>query len=214
MTTSDRTRAAREKTGAAAETTKDQASAAASGVRDAAGETAQTAREQAGAVAGEAMAQARGTADVLREQIREQAVDQTQRLTSALREMCSDLTGRAEAGDRDTPATRLLHQAAGRGERLAEYLDSHGPDGLLADAQDFARRRPGAFLAGAALAGFAIGRLAKSVRQTTGSAIESTGDPGVGERVPADETLDRRSGATAVTGAGIGETPVTVREGS
>jgi hypothetical protein len=40
------------------------------------------------------------------------------------------------------------------------------------DVQDIARERPAAFLGGAALAGFAVGRLAKAGRSQTGRRAE------------------------------------------
>jgi hypothetical protein len=53
--------------------------------------------------------------------------------------------------------------AADGGRRAAGYLDERGLDGAIEELQRFARRRPGVFLAGAALAGFAAGRIAKAV---------------------------------------------------
>jgi hypothetical protein len=56
---------------------------------------------------------------------------------------------------------------------MADYLDRHGPEGVLREVQDFARRRPGAFLATALAAGFVVGRLGKGVAK----ADENAGKP-------------------------------------
>ncbi|MBE1603490.1 hypothetical protein [Actinopolymorpha pittospori] len=48
-------------------------------------------------------------------------------------------------------------------------------DGILQDVEGFARRRPVAFLVGAAAAGFAVGRLARAA--TKGQTRPLTADP-------------------------------------
>ncbi|MGV2922065.1 hypothetical protein RMO59_40120, partial [Streptomyces alfalfae] len=50
-----------------------------------------------------------------------------------------------------------------------------GPDGLVSDLQDFARRKPGVFLAGAALAGFVAARAGKGVSAAGSSAAPDAG---------------------------------------
>ena len=53
-------------------------------------------------------------------------------------------------------------QAANWLDTCANAIDERGLEGLSADVVDFARRRPGLFLAGAAVAGVAVGRLIRS----------------------------------------------------
>src|SRR2546425_369299 len=62
--------------------------------------------------------------------------------------------------------------------RVADHIERRGVEGVLNDAQDFARRRPGAFLLGCTAAGFAVGRLIR------GGAVSSGGSDGgaIGER--------------------------------
>lgn len=76
------------------------------------------------------------------------------------------------------------------GRQLADYLDHHGPDGVLREVQDFARRRLGAFLATALAAGFVVGRLGKSVAKA---------DPDAGK--PTSDTYASRYPSTVATGA-------------
>jgi hypothetical protein len=63
----------------------------------------------------------------------------------------------------DSPVRALVSDVADRTRKTADYLADRGPEGLLADVQDFARRRPVVFLAAAAAAGFVVGRLGKGI---------------------------------------------------
>jgi hypothetical protein len=80
-------------------------------------------------------------------------------------------------GDRtQTPAATVVARVADGGRQLADYLDRHGPEGVLREVQDFARRRPGAFLGVALAAGFVVGRLGKGVTRA-GAAAGTSGKP-------------------------------------
>jgi hypothetical protein len=149
---------------------KEQASAAAGQARQAAGEVAGTGAEQAKAVAGEARQQAGSAIHDLRQRVMEEGQGQADRLAGTVRQWSDDLAGLAQNAPGDSPARSLAAQAADQGHRAADYLDKNGVEGLVGDLQDFARRRPGAFLGGAVLAGLAVGRLAKA-----GKAAQSTG---------------------------------------
>ncbi|WP_326595205.1 hypothetical protein [Streptomyces sp. NBC_01803] len=133
------------------------------------------AREQARSVTGQARDHARTTAHDLRGRVADEAGSQARRTVGAVRQWADDLAGLADNAPADSPARGMVAQAADRGHRAADYLDERGIDGLIEDVQGFARQRPAAFLGGAALAGFAIGRLVKIGR------ADSTGqDPSAG----------------------------------
>lgn len=138
-----------------------------------------TAKEQVGRVAGEAADQARNLADEFRQQVSGQAQVQTHRLSENLRRLSQDLHDMSHSAKPDSPAGSAVRRIAEGSGQLADHVEHRGPQGLLDDVQDFARRRPGAFLAGAALAGFAVARLSKS----TAAASTSTGtrETGVAE---------------------------------
>ena len=71
------------------------------------------------------------------------------------------LTGRPdEAG----PLAGLPRRRPARVSAIADRLETGGPQGLLDDVTDFARRRPIVFLAAAGGAGFVVGRLARAGR--------------------------------------------------
>jgi hypothetical protein len=147
-------------------------SGAATGVADAAKEAAGTAKEEArnvaqaakseaGAVLDEAKGQVRRLAVQARDQAREGVRGQHSQLVDKLRQVADELG--EMAGDGGSPARAVVSDLSQRGRRLAAYLADRGPEGVLAEVQDFARRRPAAFLAGAAVAGFLVGRVGKNV---------------------------------------------------
>ncbi|WP_078491768.1 hypothetical protein [Streptomyces yerevanensis] len=144
------------------ETAQQEASATADRARQAAGEVTETAAEQARAVTSEARQQAVTVVRDLRESLTGQAEAQTRRAAGTLRKWADDLSGLARHAPDDSPTHGLVAQAAQGSQRAAEYLDRQGPQGLVTDVEYFARRRPGVFLGGAALAGFLVGRLAKA----------------------------------------------------
>lgn len=138
-----------------------------------------TAKEQAQRVADEAREQARSLVGDAREHALRQAEDQTGRLSQALHEWSRQadalLDGRPDdAGNLGSWAREASNQL----ERLANRVDERGFRGLAEDVQGFARRRPGAFLAGAAAAGFAVARLGRGA-QGAQQSDESTSQPAV-----------------------------------
>lgn len=148
---------------AVAKTAQDKAGEGAGLVGDKAAEVAGTAKEQAGNVAGEATAQARDFVDELRDQLQDQANVQTRRLADNVRKLSDELRVMGDSGGRDSGAAGVVRQVADGGHKVAARIEERGPDGLLGDLRDFARRRPGVFLAGAAVAGFALARAGKGV---------------------------------------------------
>jgi hypothetical protein len=148
--------------------TVEQARTAASGL-------AGTAREQAGVVASEAQTQAGQVMDQMRERLSHEAHSQTERAAQNLRRWAEDLTSMAESGKPEAPTQQAMARVAEGGRRAADYLDERGVNGLVDEVQEFARRRPGAFLLGAAVTGFVVGRLAKAT--TSGKPEQSPQTP-------------------------------------
>jgi len=200
-----------------AEQGKEAAGQAATDVKD-------TAKEQAQRVAGEAKTQARNVASDLRSKASEQARTQNDKLVGTIRQTADQLDDMR--GDRqDSPAATVVSRVADGGRQLADYLDRNGPEGVLREVQDFARRRPGAFLATALAAGFVVGRLGKGVAKadsdagTDGSikprsdAFVSTPDPAYrpGYADPAIDPAPSYLTSTEYASTGTG-TPVVVEE--
>ncbi|MFI5683015.1 hypothetical protein [Streptomyces sp. NPDC051636] len=144
------------------ETAKAQASATADQARQAAGQVVGTAAEQAKTVVGEARQQAGTVIEELRSRAIGEAEGQVRRAAGMLRQWSDDAAGLAGNAQGESPARSLAAQAADGGHRAADYLEKQGMEGVLSDVRGFARRRPGAFLGGALLAGLAVGRLAKA----------------------------------------------------
>ncbi|WP_128374370.1 hypothetical protein [Streptomyces cavernae] len=168
----------------AGRTAKQEASATADRARQAAGEVAGTAAEQAKVVTGEAREQVGAVAGELRERVTEQVESQAQRGAETLRQWADDLSGLVDKAGRDSPAKTLVAQVADRGHRAADYLDKQGVEGMVQDVQDFARRRPGAFLGAATLAGLVIGRLAKAGSKSDGSRPRTSDEAPSGQAPP------------------------------
>ncbi|MFI9345195.1 hypothetical protein ACIG0D_28600 [Streptomyces sp. NPDC052773] len=147
---------------AAGQTAKEQASATAGQAREAAGDVAGTALDQARTVAGEARRQAGSAVGDLRGRVTEEVEGQTRRAAGTVRQWADDLAELARNAPDDSSVRSMVSQVADGGHRAADYLDRHGVEGMTEDLKGFARRRPGAFLAGAALAGLAVGRMAKA----------------------------------------------------
>ncbi|MFI1416793.1 hypothetical protein ACH4VX_02205 [Streptomyces sp. NPDC020731] len=155
--------------GSTGEKAKAETSATAGQAKQAAGQVAGTAAEQARTVVDEARQQAGTVIEDLRSRAVDEADGQTRRAAGTLRQWANDFSGLAAHAESDSPARSLAVRAGDKGQRAADYLERQGVEGLVADLQGFARRRPGVFLGGALLAGLAVGRLAK-VAQTASQA--------------------------------------------
>jgi hypothetical protein len=148
-----------------------------------------TAVEQAQRVGAETKVQARNLAADVRDRLSEQARTQNDRLAGSIRDTADQLD--EMRGDRsDSPAATVVARVADGGRQLADYLDRNGPEGVLREVQDFARRRPGAFLATALAAGFVVGRLGKGVAKADSgsSGGKPAGDAFSSRYQPAAET--------------------------
>jgi uncharacterized protein YjbJ (UPF0337 family) len=171
----------------------------------AAGDVKDTAKEQAQRVGSEARTQVRNVASDVRDRVSQQAHSQNDKLVSGIRQ-AADQLDEMRADRQDSPAATLVSRIADSGRQFADYLDHHGPEGVLREVQDFARRRPGAFLATALAAGFVVGRLGKGIAKADSSAGKPSSDSFVSGT--GYSTADRyRTGTagygdTAVTGAG------------
>jgi len=167
---------------ATADTAKDQASQVAQTSVAAAGDVAGTAKEQGGNVVSEAVTQTQNLVGQATDQITAQAGEQTQRLSNNIRQLAQELSQMANSGKQGSTAKSLVSSAADRADRAAGYLDGKQPGDLVDDLQNLGRRRPAAFLLGAAVAGIAVGRLVGGAKRAAGSSDQqdltmSTSEP-------------------------------------
>jgi hypothetical protein len=154
---------------------REQAAEVGGTTREAGQRVAGTAVEQAGQVGQEARRQARDLLEQAKGQVGDQARNGQQQASSGLRSLAQELHQMADGGDRQGPASDLAKQAADKLEEFAEWLSRREPGDLIEEVRSLARRRPGAFLLGAAAAGAVAGRLTRGAVD----ANRDTGDRGL-----------------------------------
>lgn len=120
--------------------------------------------DQAKSVAGEATRQARDLMDEARVELTAQAYEQQQRLAGGLRSFGQELGSMADSSTEGGLASDLARQVASRTNDLAQWFEDREPGSVLDEVKEFARRRPGAFLAIAAGAGVLAGRLTRGLK--------------------------------------------------
>lgn len=168
----------------AATAASDVASTAATGAKDAASEVA----TQAKVVAGEAKRQIGTVVDQTRRELSQQADERTRQAAGGLRTLADQASALADGRPDDAgPLAGYLGEAQTRVSNFAERLETGGPQGLLDDVSDFARRRPIVFLAVAGGAGFMVGRLARAGRAVQQDKASDDTTPASADDRPATE---------------------------
>lgn len=167
--------------------------------RDAAAGVKDTAAERAKDVAGEARQQAQNLAGQTKDTLVGHADEQASRLTDTLEQLAEELRGMANSSDQNGVAGKLVSELADRTEGLAQRMRGRSSTDLLDDLRYFARRRPGAFLAGAAGLGLVAGRLGRGLKDASSS------DTGQDQRAWSGEPYP---GDYSTAGIGIGEEPL------
>ena len=129
-------------------------------------QVASTATDQAKEVVQETQRQAKDLLDQGRAQLKDQTISQQQKAAQSLSSFAGQLRGLADGSSQGAPgpARDLLQQASGMVENFAHKLQNREPAELLDEVRNFARRRPGTFLFGAAAAGVLAGRLTSGVK--------------------------------------------------
>lgn len=177
------------------ETAKHQAAEVGRTATEAGGQVAATAKDEALHVAAEARTQARDLLDRTQTQAREQAGVQQQKAAGGLLNLSNELRALSEGRPAEAGSgivAGLAGQAADSTQQVAKWLESREPGDLLMEIRDLARRRPGAFLLGAAAAGVLAGRLTRGAvdaNRSTSDSPPNTGAPTLnlgGDTVVAD----------------------------
>lgn len=143
--------------------------------REAGGDVAQTATDQARQVVTEAREQAGDLLGEVRGQAREQFSAQQHKAVQGLHKLAGQLDDMATSSGQPGTAPHLVRQTSQRIRSVASWFEERELSDLLEEARDFARRRPGTFLLGAAVAGVAAGRLTRGAAAAASSA--GTGSP-------------------------------------
>jgi hypothetical protein len=155
---------------------KDEARNVGQTAAQAGGQVASTATDQAKEVAHETKQQVQNLLDQGRSQVRQQAASSQQRAAEGLQGIASQLRGMVDGtGAPSGPARDLVEQGTAKVEEFARWLQNREPADLLEEVRSFARRKPGTFLLGAALAGVVAGRLTSGVKAAHSGSGSVTG---------------------------------------
>ncbi|MGY1725422.1 hypothetical protein ACI79J_00475 [Geodermatophilus sp. SYSU D01062] len=144
---------------------KDEARNVGQTAKQAGSQVASTAADEARNVVAETKQQAQSLVEQGRTQARQQVVSQQQKAGQSLSSLAEQLRGMVDGNaPAPGPARDLIQQGAGKVQEFAEMLQNREPADLLEEVRSFARRRPGTFLLGAAVAGVLAGRLTSGVK--------------------------------------------------
>ncbi|MBD8539724.1 hypothetical protein [Frigoribacterium sp. CFBP 8751] len=149
---------AKAKAGAA----KDEAAGVADDAKSAASDVAGSAKEQASKVASEATGQAKQLFGQATGELKEQAGAQQEKAAAGLRQVGEQLGTMADSADSGV-AGELVRNLSGRAHGVAGWLEGRDPGSLLDDVKSYAARKPGTFIAIAAISGLLAGRVVKSL---------------------------------------------------
>lgn len=149
---------------------KEQGGEVAEDAREQAKEVGETARAGALEVVEEAKHQAVDLIADAREQLHGQARRQTDHLGEAVQDLGDRLHALAEGRSEDAgQVVDYADRLADRLERIGGRVSELGFDGTVEELQRYARRRPGTFLLGAGVAGFAVARLGRGAKDAENS---------------------------------------------
>jgi hypothetical protein len=179
-------------------------------------QSATSKKQQAKQLAGQAgqalKSEAQTFAQTAQERARAEAQKRTEAATQTLHTFANAIRSAGdELGQADqSPAARLVRQAADGLEGLATNLAGKQPEDLLNDVRDFGRRSPIAFIGGAVLIGVALGRFvraseAAAADQVYGGGATYAGATGV-ETFPLTETSAYPASAAATGDVSTGLT--------
>jgi hypothetical protein len=190
---------------------KDEARNVGQTAAQAGGEVASTAADQAKNVVQETQRQAQDLLEQGRTQLREQSRTQQQKAAEGLSSLAQQLRGMADGTSDGAPgpARDLIQQASGKLEEFGSWLQNREPADLLDEVRAFARRKPGTFLLGAAVAGIVAGRLTTGVKAAhTGSGLVGGGSSSNGSQRQSHSGYAQANYVDpAPAYSGFGETP-------
>lgn len=191
------------------QTAAHEAAGVASTAKDEAVGVVETAKAEAGAVAHEAKDQIRDLYHQSTAQLKDQAAQQQRRVADGLRSVGGELESMSQNSEGGVAAD-LVRQASTRIQGIAGWIGDRDPGSLLGEVKSYARRKPGTFIAVAALAGLVAGRLTRALTEgasgssgTSGSVQNSTTGPEYGTGAAVTGTPVTGGYAGTAAGAGI-----------
>jgi uncharacterized protein YjbJ (UPF0337 family) len=156
-----------------ADAAKGEAKAVVGDAKDSAQQVAGTAKEQAGKVASEATGQAKQLFGQATSELKDQAGAQQQKAAEGLHAVSQQLTSMADSSDNGL-AQDIVRNLSGRAHGVASWLEGRDPGTLLDDVKHYAARKPGTFIAIAAVSGLFAGRVVKALTAEAKSEHDSS----------------------------------------
>lgn len=198
---------------AQAKTAAHEASAVTHTAAEAARGVVEASAHEAAAVANETKARFGELVSQTGRELSDQAAGQQQRLAAGLGSVGDDLSRMADADENSGIAGDLVRRAAGHLSSVGTWLGDRDPQQLLHEVTAFARRRPGAFIAAAALAGVVVGRLSRAIAAGTTSSTGSSDSDRAGGQSLASGTRPPASPAVPPAPDGLVTTNVATEPG-
>ncbi len=198
--------------GSTTEAAKEHATPVGQTAKEATSHVASTAADQAKNVAGETKRQAQDLISQAGSQVQEQATMQKDKASGGLRTVADELRSLAQGnGSQNEMITGLTQQFADKAQEVADWLEQRDPSSLLEEARSLARRKPGTFLIGAALAGVLAGRMTRGVisAQSDSGNQDNWSDATIGTTY-GESTFADGTDAFATTGTTYGNEAVTM----
>ena len=190
--------------GASSTSVRDEAASVTSDAKQSGRQVADTAVSEAKDVAAEARSQISTLLQQLRGEVTQQASGQSDRAVKGLRSLSDELKQMASSSEQSGFATGLAGQAGDRVQSVAGWLEQRQPGEVLDEVRDFARRRPGTFLAAAAAIGLIGGRLTRGLTAGSGDSTSADSRAMVGDGL----STTPRYAAAPVTSLGTDPTRV------
>jgi len=133
--------------------------------------------DQAKEVGSEAGQQAKVLLGQAKSELMDHAASQQTRIAEQLQSLSQELGSMAAKSEQEGPARDLAQQASRQVGTLAHWLSQREPGSLVGEMKDFARNKPGTFLAVAAGVGLVAGRMTRGVK--AGPPVEGTEQGGL-----------------------------------
>jgi vacuolar-type H+-ATPase subunit H len=169
-----------------------------------------TAKDEASSVVSEAKYQAKDLYAQTQRELKDQASTQQQRIAGGLRSVSDELNSMAANSQSNGLASDLVRQVSGRLSTASTWLGDRDPSSLLQEVKGYARRKPGVFILGAAVAGVLVGRLTRALaaNASSGSDAGTSRAGSIPTRQPDAWAPPTSVPVVAPAAAGIDETPI------
>lgn len=150
--------------GSTTDTAKEQASGVAHEGVEGGKHVASVATGQAKQVASEAGQQAQALMAEAKSELMDHASSQQKRVAEQLHGLSQELSLMASKSEQDGLATSLAQQASQQISTVANWVSDREPGSLVTELKDFARNKPGMFLAVAGGVGLLAGRMTRGAK--------------------------------------------------